>query len=102
MGADVPLAAIQAMARTSRHQPDIDVLAPSDGLDAPQKLRNYYENFPKIETLSIMNLEIDRRADLVYERGRYELNAGGVIDRGSHLTLWRLQSDGRWKTSRDI
>jgi hypothetical protein len=69
---------------------------------SPRFRRWLAHHFPKIETLSIMNLEIDRRADLVYERGRYELNAGGVIDRGSHLTLWRLQSDGRWKTSRDI
>jgi ketosteroid isomerase-like protein len=83
---------------------DDAVVMPSntEPLDTPAKIRKYCEDFPKLESISITNVEIDGRADLAWERGRFELKASGVTDRGSHLTLWRRQSDGTWRIFRDI
>jgi ketosteroid isomerase-like protein len=71
-------------------------------LDTPAKIRSFVENFPTIESFRIVNVEIDGRADLAYERGHYDMTAGGVPDRGSHFTLWRRQMDGSWKIFRDM
>ena len=71
-------------------------------LDTSSKLRVFVENFPKITAFRITPTEIDGRVDLAYERGRFDMTAGGVSDQGSYLTLWRKQTDGAWKIFRDI
>jgi ketosteroid isomerase-like protein len=71
-------------------------------LDTPEKLRAFVNNFPKVEAFRISTIEIDGRTDLAFERGRYSMTVGGAADQGSHLTLWRKQSDGSWKIFRDI
>lgn len=79
------------------------VLPPnSPPLETRAKIRAFCENFPRITSFTMKTAEIDGRADLAYERGTFDLTAGGVQLRGSHLTLWRKQADGSWKIFRDI
>ena len=73
-------------------------LAPLD----PVNLRLFVENYPKITAFSLTSLEIDGRGDLAYERGRYDITAGGVTDQGSYLRVWRQRPDGSWKVFRDM
>ena len=76
--------------------------AHSEPLDTTPKIRAYLEDYPKIVRIDLTEIEIEGRMDLAYERGRYELVAGGISDHGSHFTLWRKQNDGSWKVYRDI
>jgi ketosteroid isomerase-like protein len=66
------------------------------------QLRAYVEGYPTVSAFQITAVEIDGRADLSYERGHFELTAGGTTQSGSYLTLWRKQIDGSWKMYRDI
>ena len=66
------------------------------------QLRAFAEAFPTLTAYQLAAEEIDGRADLAYERGRFDITAGGVPDSGSYLTLWRKQADGSWKILRDI
>ena len=71
-------------------------------LDTRAKLRAFVGTYPKISAFRVTAIEIDGRADLACERGRYALTVGGVSEQGSSLTLWRKQADGSWKIFRDI
>jgi|SRR5215471_6861991 len=66
------------------------------------QLRAFAEGFPKVSAFQITPVEVDGRADLAFEHGRFEMTAGGVPDGGSYLTIWRKQADGSWKIFRDI
>jgi ketosteroid isomerase-like protein len=67
-----------------------------------QQLRPFAEAFSRLTAFQIVAAEIDGRADVAYERGRFEMTAGGVPDGGSYLSIWRKQTDGSWKLYRDI
>jgi ketosteroid isomerase-like protein len=71
-------------------------------LDEPAQLRSFAEAFPTISAFQITPAEIDGRADLAFERGRFEMTTGGSADGGSYLRIWRKQTDGSWKIFRDI
>jgi ketosteroid isomerase-like protein len=71
-------------------------------LDTHAKIQSYLATYPTIARLDLTEIEIDGRVDFAYERGQYDLLAGGVSDQGSHFTLWRKQSDGSWKIYRDM
>jgi len=74
----------------------------SETLDTRAKVRAFVDNFPKMTEFKLTILEVDGRDDMAFVRGRYELIAGGVPDRGKYIELWRRQSDGSWKIFRDI
>lgn len=76
--------------------------AHSEPLDTPAKIRAFMESYPQIVRIDLTEIEVEGRIDLAYERGRYDLVAGGISDHGSHFTLWRKQNDGTWKIYRDI
>lgn len=71
-------------------------------LESPSTIRAFLQSYPTIVRIDLTELEIDGRVDLAYERGRYDLMAGGVSDQGSHFTLRRKQSGGSWKIYRDM
>ena len=73
-----------------------------EALDTRAKVRAFVDNFPRITAFNATILEIDGRDDMAFVRGRYEITAGGVTDRGKYIELWRRQSDGSWKIFRDI
>jgi uncharacterized protein (TIGR02246 family) len=63
--------------------------------------------FPPMKDLAIEPLEIEGRGDLAYVRGRYSLvltlpNQAEQPDSGKYIEIWRKQTDGSWKLSRDI
>lgn len=64
-------------------------------------------SFPPITDLQIEPLEVEGVGDLAYVRGRYSLvlalpGTPPTPDRGKYIEIWRRQSDGSWKLSRDI
>jgi ketosteroid isomerase-like protein len=71
-------------------------------LEGHAVLRAFAEAFPAVSAFQITALQIDGRADLSFERGRFDMTAGGAADGGSYLTIWRKQTDGSWKIFRDI
>src|SRR5262245_28586712 len=65
------------------------VMAPNSApLDTHAKIRAYLSTYPTIARIDLTELEIEGRLDLAYERGQYDLVAGGMADQGSHFTLW--------------
>lgn len=79
------------------------VMAPNSApLDTPAKIRGFLSNYPTIERIDLTEVEIEGRIDFAYERGKYDLIAGGMADHGSHSTLWRRQDDGSWRIYRDM
>lgn len=78
-------------------------MAPNSApLDTHAKIRAYLSGYPTIARIDITAIEIEGRVDLAYERGQYDVIAGGITDIGSHFTLWRKQADGSWKIYRDM
>src|SRR5688572_29447448 len=45
---------------------------------------------------------VSTAGDLGYTAGSYESTMGGASERGKYVTVWKKQSDGRWKVSEDI
>jgi ketosteroid isomerase-like protein len=79
------------------------VMAPnSPPLDTHATIRAYLSSYPTIARIDLTEIEIEGRIDFAYERGQYDLVAGGITDQGSHFTLWRKQADGTWKIYRDM
>ena len=79
------------------------VMAPNSApLDTHAKIRAYLSGYPTIARIDLTAIEIEGRVDLAYERGQYDLVAGGMSDQGSHFTLWRKQADGSWRIYRDM
>ena len=78
-------------------------MAPNSApLDTPATIRAYLSSYPTITRIDLTEIEIEGRIDFAYERGQYDLVAGGISDQGSHFTLWRKQADGSWKIDRDM
>ena len=85
------------------YDPQAVVMAPNSApLDTHAKIRSYLSSYPTIARIDLTAIEIEGRVDLAYERGQYDLVAGGMSDNGSHFTLWRKQADGSWKIYRDM
>src|SRR5262245_58020123 len=68
------------------------VLPPnSPPLETLAKIRAFAENFPRITSFKMTTDEIEGRADLAFERGRFDLVGGGFPLHGSHLTIWKTE-----------
>jgi uncharacterized protein (TIGR02246 family) len=48
--------------------------------------------------------EVEENGNWAYEVGSFTANApdGSVLNSGKYIVIWRVQSDGSWKTYRDI
>ena len=61
-----------------------------------------------ITSLKFEIQDIEGRGDLAYVRGAYELTlappgaAAPVVDKGKYIEIWKKQTDGSWKSIRDI
>jgi len=79
------------------------IMAPNIApLDTHAKIRTYLATYPTFARFELIEIEIEGRIDLAYERGQYDFVAGGMADQGSHFTLWRKQADGSWRIYRDM
>jgi ketosteroid isomerase-like protein len=66
-----------------------------------------FKTFPPITAFELKTEEVEGTADLAYVRGRYTLTmsppgAAAIADSGKYLEIWRKQSDGSWKSMRDM
>lgn len=67
----------------------------------------FFKTFPPITTFELRDQEVAGAGDLAYKTGRYAMTMaipGGptVADSGKYLEVLRKQSDGSWKTLRDM
>ena len=66
----------------------------------------FFRSFPPLTAFEIRNVELEGAGDLAYQRGRYSMTMtiGGaaVSDSGKYLEILRKQSDGSWRTLRDM
>ena len=66
-----------------------------------------FKTFPPITAFELQTEEVEGSADLAYVRGRYTMTmsppgAPAIADSGKYLEIWRKQSDGAWKSVRDM
>ena len=66
-----------------------------------------FKTFPPITAFELQTEEVEGTADLAYVRGRYTMTmtppgAPAIADSGKYLEIWRKQSDGSWKSVRDM
>lgn len=66
-----------------------------------------FRTFPPITAFQLRNEEVEGTANLAYVRGRYVMTmsppgAAAIADSGKYLEIWRKQSDGTWKSLRDM
>jgi ketosteroid isomerase-like protein len=66
-----------------------------------------FKTFPPVTAFELQTEEVEGSADLVYVRGRYTMTlsppgAPAIADSGKYLEIWRKQSDGTWKSVRDM
>jgi ketosteroid isomerase-like protein len=66
-----------------------------------------FKTFPPITAFELRTEEVEGTADLAYVRGRYTMTmsppgAPAIADSGKYLEIWRKQSDGTWKSVRDM
>lgn len=66
-----------------------------------------FKTFPPITAFELRTEEVEGIADLAYVRGRYTMTmsppgAPAIADSGKYLEIWRKQSDGSWKSVRDM
>lgn len=66
-----------------------------------------FKAFPPITAFELQTEEVEGSADLAYVRGRYTMTmsppgAPAIADSGKYLEIWRKQSDGAWKSVRDM
>lgn len=66
-----------------------------------------FKTFPPITAFELRTEEVEGTADLAYVRGRYTMTmsppgAPAIADSGKFLEIWRKQSDGSWKSVRDM
>jgi ketosteroid isomerase-like protein len=66
-----------------------------------------FKTFPPITAFELRTEEVEGTADLAYVRGRYAMTmsppgAPAIADSGKYLEIWRKQSDGTWKSVRDM
>ena len=66
-----------------------------------------FKTFPPITAFELRNEEVEGDGNLAYVRGRYTMTmsppgAAAIADTGKYLEIWRKQSDGSWKSVRDM
>ena len=66
-----------------------------------------FKTFPPITAFQIRNEEVEGAGNLAYVWGRYTMTmsppgAAAIADTGKYLEIWRKQSDGSWKSVRDM
>jgi ketosteroid isomerase-like protein len=66
-----------------------------------------FKTFPPITAFELQTEEVEGTADLAYVRGRYTMTMSppgvpAIADTGKFLEIWRKQSDGTWKSVRDM
>jgi ketosteroid isomerase-like protein len=66
-----------------------------------------FRTFPPISSMEIRADEMAGAGDMAYVRGRYTMTMAppgmaAIADSGKYLEIWRKQSDGSWKSSRDM
>lgn len=66
-----------------------------------------FKTFPPITAFELRTEEVEGSADLAYVRGRYTMTMSppgtpAIADSGKYLEIWRKQSDGSWKSVRDM
>jgi ketosteroid isomerase-like protein len=66
-----------------------------------------FKTFPPITAFELRTEEVEGSADLAYVRGRFTMTmsppgAAAIADSGKYLEIWRKQSDGSWKSMRDM
>lgn len=66
-----------------------------------------FKTFPPITAFELRTEEVEGTAELAYVRGRYTMTmsppgAPAIADSGKFLEIWRRQSDGSWKSLRDM
>ena len=64
-------------------------------------------SFPPFTGLTLEPVEVTGQGDLAYVWGRYHLvvnlpGAAPAPDSGKYIEIWRKQTDGSWKITRDI
>ena len=67
----------------------------------------FFKTLPPLTAFEIHTEELEGTGDLAYKRGRYKMTMaipGGpaVTDSGKYLEVLKKQSDGSWKTLRDM
>ena len=70
-------------------------------------IESMFRTFPPITAFELRSEEMEGNANLAYVRGRYFMTmsppgAAAIADSGKYLEIWRRQSDGSWKSARDM
>jgi ketosteroid isomerase-like protein len=69
-------------------------------------LVQFARTFPPTSGFTLRQVDVDGRGDLAYVYGKYSwtlmLPQGQVPDSGKYIEVWRKQSDGSWKITRDV
>jgi ketosteroid isomerase-like protein len=67
----------------------------------------FFRTLPPLTAFELRTEELEGTGDLAYKRGRYTMTMaipGGpaLVDSGKYLEVLKKQSDGSWKTLRDM
>jgi ketosteroid isomerase-like protein len=87
---------------------DAIVLPPNaPSVTGPAAIEAMFKTFPPITAFELRTEEVEGTADLAYVRGRYTMTmsppgAPAIADSGKYLEIWRRQSDGSWRSTRDM
>jgi uncharacterized protein (TIGR02246 family) len=96
----------------SYYAPDASTFPPNapivTGLEAIRKSMEQAFAIPGFALSGkIAKVEVSRAGDLAYTSGTYQVtvndaNGKPVTDHGKYVTVWKKQSDGKWKAVADI
>jgi ketosteroid isomerase-like protein len=91
------------------YAPDAMMMPPNgpivQGRDA---IATFMQSFGTLTSLSFEVQELEGAGDMAWSRGAYTLmfrppgDTVTITDRGKYLEIWKKQSDGSWRVTRDI
>ena len=69
---------------------------------------NWMASYPSISNTKFTVVDLEGSGDVAYVHGTYEMDVTppgmtvAMHDKGKYLEIWKKQSDGSWKVTRDI
>ena len=95
---------------TTTYYADDAIVLPANGaaVSGRDAITQMLMSYPTMSNVRFTIDEVEGAGDLAYARGTYEMDVAvpgapaPVHDKGKFIEIWKKQSDGSWKVTRDI
>jgi ketosteroid isomerase-like protein len=90
------------------YAPDAIYMAPNEkSLTGTVAITEWFKALPPVSNVKFTLAEIDGTSDLAFLRGAYTFTvtlpgSAPITDSGKYLEIWRKQTDGSWRSERDV